>query len=110
MDTFDCEALLYRIDPTRNMARFYTVAVEPTLFGDASLVRSWGRIGTAGRCKIELFETRAAATAAYDRILRRRLARGYSPKDRSAPAQGIVTPSGAKTAQSGFVEPGDPAQ
>ncbi|WP_343044844.1 WGR domain-containing protein [Allomesorhizobium camelthorni] len=39
---------LRRIDPDRNMARFYNLTIEPTLFGTASLVREWGRIGTFG--------------------------------------------------------------
>jgi hypothetical protein len=28
------------------MARFYALAIEPTLFGDMALVREWGRIGS----------------------------------------------------------------
>ncbi|MCA1304938.1 WGR domain-containing protein [Nitratireductor aquimarinus] len=48
---------LKRIDPARNMARYYTLSVEPTLFGDAALVRQWGRIGTRGQFKINLFDT-----------------------------------------------------
>ena len=40
---------LHRVDPTRNMARFYTMALQPTLFGDWALLREWGRIGSAGR-------------------------------------------------------------
>ena len=31
------------------MARFYTMALQPTLFGDWALLREWGRIGSAGR-------------------------------------------------------------
>ncbi|WP_159650744.1 WGR domain-containing protein, partial [Bosea sp. 125] len=33
---------LRRIDPTRNMRRFYVLSVQPTLFGGVSLVRHWG--------------------------------------------------------------------
>ena len=32
-----------KTDPANNMARFYTMALQPTLFGD------WARIGSAGR-------------------------------------------------------------
>ncbi|TAX62854.1 WGR domain-containing protein, partial [Rhizobium ruizarguesonis] len=35
-----------RIDPSKNMARFYALSIEPNLFGETSLVRSWGRIGS----------------------------------------------------------------
>ena len=34
-----------RIDNARNMARYYTLSIQPTLFGE---VRYWGRIGTRG--------------------------------------------------------------
>ena len=40
---------LRRLDPARNMARFYAVTVQPTLFGQWALVRRWGRINTDGR-------------------------------------------------------------
>src|SRR5262249_51965414 len=40
---------LRRIDPDRNMARFYTMSVQPTLFCDWALFQEWGRIGSAGR-------------------------------------------------------------
>jgi predicted DNA-binding WGR domain protein len=36
---------LLRIDEDSNMARFYKLDVQPTLFGEWSLVREWGRIG-----------------------------------------------------------------
>lgn len=31
--------VLERRDPARNMARFYVLTIEPTLFGDVALVR-----------------------------------------------------------------------
>ena len=38
-----------RIDAASNMARFYMLSLEPTLFGDVAVFRHWGRIGTRGR-------------------------------------------------------------
>ena len=38
---------LARIDAEKNMERFYKLDVQPTLFGEWSLVREWGRIGRA---------------------------------------------------------------
>jgi len=38
-----------RIDAARNMARFYAVSIDPTLFGEVCLTRRWGRIGTRAR-------------------------------------------------------------
>jgi hypothetical protein len=45
---------LERIDATRNIARYYALSIEPTLFGDAMLLRRWGRIGAWGQQKIHL--------------------------------------------------------
>jgi predicted DNA-binding WGR domain protein len=39
---------LYRIDPARNMRRFYALDVQPDLFGGFAVVKEWGRIGRAG--------------------------------------------------------------
>ena len=46
-------AHLHRIDTEANMARFYCIDTAATLFGDVSVLRSWGRIGTHGRTSIE---------------------------------------------------------
>jgi predicted DNA-binding WGR domain protein len=46
--------VLERVDRTKNMARYYVLSVEPTLFTESSLVRRWGRIGGAGRTRIDL--------------------------------------------------------
>lgn len=42
---------LQRIEPAKNMARFYGMDVERDLFGRVVLVRQWGRFGTAGRTR-----------------------------------------------------------
>jgi predicted DNA-binding WGR domain protein len=97
--------LLYRIDPARNMARFYRLSIQPTLFGGSSLVRNWGRIGTRGQQMIELFGKPEEAAATSRHIALRKLNRGYQHERVTGAAQGIVTPQGAKTAQAGFVEP-----
>lgn len=71
--------VLHRIDPVRNMARFYVLTVEMTLFGGRSLVRTWGRIGTRGRHRIELFADTAAAEQAMRRLAQSKFRRGYRP-------------------------------
>jgi predicted DNA-binding WGR domain protein len=68
---------LRRVDPDRNMARFYSLTIEPTLFGTASLVREWGRIGTSGRRRVDLFEDEAGARYAYLRLAQQKTRRGY---------------------------------
>jgi predicted DNA-binding WGR domain protein len=69
---------LERIEPERNMARCYTLAVELTLFADWSCTRQLGRIGArSGRIMLGLFEDRAAAEAELIALLRAKQARGY---------------------------------
>lgn len=68
---------LRRIDPARNMARFYGLSIQPTLFGGASLVRNWGRIGTNGQAMVETFDEGAEAGDAFARLERRKRNRGY---------------------------------
>ena len=50
------EALHLRcIGPAKNKRRFYVMAVEPTLFAEWTLRREWGRIGSAGRVRRDMF-------------------------------------------------------
>lgn len=78
MNTF-CGTTLHlrRIDPSRNMARFYVASVEPSLLPGAALRRAWGRIGTQGRSRIDLFNDRSAAERALNVLKRQKLKRGY---------------------------------
>ena len=69
--------VLERRDEARNMARFYVLAIEPTLFGDAALVREWGRIGAQGRRRLDLHADYTAAAEALDVWLVRKSRRGY---------------------------------
>lgn len=68
---------LRRIDPARNMRRFYALSLQPTLFGGASVIRHWGRIGTGGQSMMETFDRPADATSALGRLERVKRRRGY---------------------------------
>ncbi|MBX4864515.1 WGR domain-containing protein [Rhizobium leguminosarum bv. viciae] len=68
-----------RIDPSKNMARFYALSIEPNLFGGTSLVRSWGRIGSRGQQKIHVFDSEAKAVDLLLTLLRKKRSRGYLP-------------------------------
>ena len=72
---------LRRIDPSRNMRRFYTLAIQPTLFGGASVIRNWGRIGTNGRSMMETFDSDGDAATASMRLERAKRRRGYRDGD-----------------------------
>ena len=69
--------VLERREPSRNMARFYVLAIEPALFGDTALVREWGRIGFPGRRRLDLHADMASAAEALDVWLERKTRRGY---------------------------------
>ena len=71
-------AYLTRVDPARNMARFYKLDVQPTLFGDYAVIKEWGRIGSAGQVRSTPFPTPAEAIAALEKQRRAKLRRGYS--------------------------------
>ena len=69
--------VLDRCDPSCNMARYYVLSIEPSLFGETTLVREWGRIGRRGQRKIELYENQSHAVEALEMWLRRKRRRGY---------------------------------
>nr|WP_246729282.1 WGR domain-containing protein [Rhizobium leguminosarum] len=46
-----------RTDPAKNMARYYAMEIEQTMFGEACLVRRWGRIGKRGQEKTACVRT-----------------------------------------------------
>lgn len=68
---------LYRIEPTRNCYRYYVLCLEPGLFEEWSLTRSWGRMGTKGRHLIGWFPSREQAERMVERLRRAKLRRGY---------------------------------
>jgi predicted DNA-binding WGR domain protein len=72
--------ILDRHDPARNMARYYVLSIEPSLFGDTALVRQWGRLGRNGRRRIELFRERAHAIETLEDWFARKIRRGYVPR------------------------------
>ena len=70
---------LRRIDPARNMARFYAVEVMPTLFGQWAVVRRWGRVNTDGRRSETRFDDLTAAVTLAGAHAAGKCKRGYAP-------------------------------
>ena len=70
-------AYLEHRKPDLNCFRFYRMQVERDLFGVWVLMRSWGRIGTRGRDRIDSFDSRAAAERARDHLCAAKTRRGY---------------------------------
>lgn len=69
-----------RIDARKNMARYYALSIQPTLFGEASLSRCWGRIGSRGQQKIHLFEDERQAVSLFLDIVKQKRRKGYLPR------------------------------
>jgi len=69
--------ILRRIDQTQNMARFYELDVQPGLFGDVSVIRHWGRIGSNGQSKQHWFIDESAANDLAGKLRRQKERRGY---------------------------------
>ena len=68
-----------RTEPSKNMARYYAMTIEPTLFGTACLTRRWGRIGSMGQEKVHHFQREEDAVHLFLDVLRQKRARGYRP-------------------------------
>lgn len=69
---------LIKINPARNMRRFYLVSVAPTLLGEHCLIRTMGRIGSSARhLPPVVCVSEAAARRAAERLVARKKRRGY---------------------------------
>ena len=69
-----------RMDPTKNMARFYAMSIEATPFGDVCLTRRWGRIGAHGQIMQHHFNKEEDAVQLFLELLRSKRTRGYGPR------------------------------
>lgn len=77
LDMFPMDAHLRCIDPARNKQRFYRMSVQRNLFGEWVLMREWGRIGRAGRLKLEHFGNSTKALRALNEMIHLKQKRGY---------------------------------
>jgi predicted DNA-binding WGR domain protein len=69
--------VLRRIDLARNMRRFYSLEVERDLLGRVVLVRRWGRIGTAGKTRLDEHAEEGEALAALQALQSAKRKKGY---------------------------------
>jgi predicted DNA-binding WGR domain protein len=67
---------LERHEPAQNRARFYRMALAPTLFGEWALIREWGRLGSPGTVRELWFDSEARAVE-QQKWLRQKQRRGY---------------------------------
>jgi predicted DNA-binding WGR domain protein len=73
--------ILYRIDSSKRMYRYYRMDLQPDLFGEWCLMKEWGRIGSGGQTRSVPFPTPQEAQGARDRQRRAKERRGYSMDD-----------------------------
>lgn len=69
--------VLTRVDNRKNLARFYKLDVQPTLFGEWSVLREWGRIGRAGTVRMRAYPSRGQADIALIVVWAKKLSRGF---------------------------------
>jgi predicted DNA-binding WGR domain protein len=77
LDVFPTDVQMRRIDPARNMRRFYRLSVQRDLFGRSSLVREWGRIGFRGQMLVETYSDEGKAVTALMKLAAVKKRRGY---------------------------------
>lgn len=77
LEVFPDRVFLRREDPSQNIRRFYSMSVQPDLFGGASLVREWGRIGMAGQVRIDPHVDEGRAVDALSDLMLVKRKRGY---------------------------------
>ena len=68
---------LEKCDAAQGQARFYALHLAPTLFGDWTLVREWGRIGSPGQIVVDWFESVEDACNALEQKQREKIRKGY---------------------------------
>ena len=73
--------------PDKNQFRFYRLDLQPTLFGEWSVVREWGRIGHGGRTLLTSFPSYAEAASAFDGKAAEKRRRGYLPPLETPPTR-----------------------
>ena len=76
-EVFPNRLKLRRIDPIQKMRRFYLLTVQRDLFGGATLVREWGRIGSGGKLKTSHHADEGQAVDALARLAQQKFKRGY---------------------------------
>ncbi|MFN3845712.1 MAG: WGR domain-containing protein [Paracoccaceae bacterium] len=75
-EVFPTHLLLRRIDPACNMSFYYRTMILSDLFGQASLVREWGRIGSGGQTMVETHPDEGQAINALMKLARAKQQKG----------------------------------
>jgi predicted DNA-binding WGR domain protein len=69
------------IDLARNKKRYYSLSLQTNLFGEISLIRYWGRLGSnRGQSKTDLYLNDQMARTAMQSLARLKTRKGYQPQ------------------------------
>ena len=69
---------LTKIDYSENQCRYYSLRIDPDLFGGWTLIRQWGRLDKeGGAIRMDSFESEEVATNHLTQITRQKRKRGY---------------------------------
>ena len=69
---------LTKIDHSENQCRYYSLRIDPDLFGGWTLIRQWGRLDKhGGALRMDSFESEEVATSRLTKITRQKRKRGY---------------------------------
>lgn len=81
--------VLYRIDASKHIHRYYRMEIILDLFGEWCLMREWGRIGSHGQERFISFSSENEAQTALDKQRRAKERRGYAARpNRTLPGDG----------------------
>ena len=86
MNELSC-VTLRKVDPSKNMARQYSVAVCRDLFGTPVVVCRWGRIGRPGRSSQHVCGSLEKAQVLAEELVEKRRGRGYGDTEQP-PSEG----------------------
>ena len=79
LDLFPTRVHLRWVDRANATPRFYVLSVQPTLFGEWTLVREWGRVGISRWVRSDLYPSSGSAIDALLDLSRKKSRRGYRP-------------------------------
>ena len=77
LEMFPDRVHLQKIVPEDNQRRFYAMTAIPTLFGEWAVMREWGRIGSSGTLRSDLYPDEGQAVTALHDIAIKKQRRGY---------------------------------
>ena len=69
---------LEKQDRATHQRWFCALSVQPTLFGDWSLIREWGRMGAPSQVDVKRYASQEAAEAAFAQQVRETRQCGYA--------------------------------